>query len=110
MTELPPVCFKEECRAWDVNEVVFSAAMWSAFKPLMRADFTLFDQYSFHHTGALHTKTCMLSLCTSTPRLPQAQRVWEAASDDVYGQAKSPSAFLSPASGGRKIGASLRAW
>ena len=40
-----------ECRDWDVNEVVFSAAMWPIYQPLMRADFTLFDQYKFEHQG-----------------------------------------------------------
>lgn len=68
------MCFQEECRAWDVNEVVFLPAMWSAFEPLMRADFTLFDQYRFQHDGVLHMETCMLSHCTPTPRLLQAQK------------------------------------
>lgn len=37
--------FKEECRGWNVNEVVFSASMWPIYHPLMRADFRLFDEY-----------------------------------------------------------------
>ena len=42
---------QDECRDWDVNEVVFSLSMWPVYQPLMRADFTLFDQYSFEHQG-----------------------------------------------------------
>lgn len=41
--------FKDECRSWDVNEIVFSAAMWSTYHSLMRADFQLFDEYIFLH-------------------------------------------------------------
>ena len=37
--------FKEECREWDISEVVFSAAMWGMYQPLLRADFTMFDEY-----------------------------------------------------------------
>ncbi|PRW20885.1 Monothiol glutaredoxin- chloroplastic [Chlorella sorokiniana] len=43
--------FKEECRGWDVNELVFSAALWGTYQPLMRADFTLFDEYEHTHGG-----------------------------------------------------------
>eukprot|EP00884_Botryococcus_braunii_P006353 jgi/Botrbrau1/15719/Bobra.4_1s0089.2 len=43
--------FKEECRGWDVNEVVFSEALWPVYHSLMRADFTLFDSYQYHHQG-----------------------------------------------------------
>lgn len=43
--------FKEECRGWDVNELVFSPAMWGTYHPLMRADFTLFDEYCHTHKG-----------------------------------------------------------
>lgn len=42
---------QEECRSWDVNEVVFSPALWGSYQPLMRADFTLFDSYCFQHQG-----------------------------------------------------------
>ncbi|KAK9813306.1 hypothetical protein WJX72_012248 [[Myrmecia] bisecta] len=43
--------FKEECRGWDVNEVVFSAGLWPTYHSMMRADFTLFDAYEYQHTG-----------------------------------------------------------
>ena len=43
---------QEECRSWDVNEVIFSQAMWPVYQPLMRADFTLFDEYEYQHSGA----------------------------------------------------------
>lgn len=39
--------FKVECRDWDTNEVIFSKAVWPGLEPLMRADFTIFDQYKF---------------------------------------------------------------
>ena len=39
--------FKEECRGWDTNEVIFSKGVWPGLEPLMRADFTIFDQYKF---------------------------------------------------------------
>lgn len=45
---------QEECRGWDVNEFVFSPAMWSTYHFLMRADFTLFDSYIFQHQSKLH--------------------------------------------------------
>jgi surfactin synthase thioesterase subunit len=37
--------FQEECRGWDVNEVVFSEQMWAVYGGLLRADFGLFDTY-----------------------------------------------------------------
>lgn len=43
---------QEECRGWDVNEVVFTPALWPIYQALMRADFTLFDEYQFSGTGA----------------------------------------------------------
>ncbi|GAB4813687.1 hypothetical protein N2152v2_000733 [Parachlorella kessleri] len=43
--------FKDECREWDVNEIVFSNAMWGMYQPIMRADFTIFDEYCFTHQG-----------------------------------------------------------
>ena len=44
-------CLQEECRGWDVNELVFGPAMWPTYHSLMRADFTLFDEYKFQHAG-----------------------------------------------------------
>ncbi|PSC76020.1 alpha beta-hydrolase [Micractinium conductrix] len=44
--------FKDECRSWDVNEIVFSAALWGTYHDLMRADFTLFDEFEHTHGGA----------------------------------------------------------
>ncbi len=46
---------QEECRAWDVNEVLFTPALWPTYHSLMRADFTLFDEYEFTHTGTALT-------------------------------------------------------
>lgn len=42
---------QEECRQWDVNEIVFSPAMWGSYHHLMRSDFTLFDEYKFTAAG-----------------------------------------------------------
>ena len=36
--------FQEECRKWDVQEIVFTG-IWKIYHPLMRADFCLFDSY-----------------------------------------------------------------
>ena len=45
------VAFQQECRGWDVNEVVFSAGMWGVYKDLMRADFCCFDEYRYTHAS-----------------------------------------------------------
>lgn len=37
--------FKTECRAWNINEIVFSDAMWKVYEPLLRADFRCFNDY-----------------------------------------------------------------
>lgn len=34
-----------------MNEVVFGPAMWPTYHSLMRADFTLFDEYKHEHAG-----------------------------------------------------------
>lgn len=47
--------FKDECREWDISEVVFSAGMWPMYQPLLRADFTIFDEYEYTHQGKLGT-------------------------------------------------------
>jgi medium-chain acyl-[acyl-carrier-protein] hydrolase len=39
--------FQQECRGWDVNEVVFGEGMWGVYKGLMRGDFSCFDQYRY---------------------------------------------------------------
>lgn len=49
---MPDPEFQEECRGWDVNEVVFSKQMWELYNGLLRADFSLFDTYVFEHAGA----------------------------------------------------------
>ena len=49
---------QEECRGWDVNELVFSPSLWGTYQPLMRADFTLFDSYVFQHAGEAIIMIC----------------------------------------------------
>jgi surfactin synthase thioesterase subunit len=39
--------FKEECKGWDVNEIVLVDANWKTFGGMMRDDFTLFDEYTY---------------------------------------------------------------
>ena len=39
--------FKEECRGWDVNTVVFAPPNWPTYSKIMRDDFTLFDTYVY---------------------------------------------------------------
>ena len=38
--------FMDECRGWDVNEIVFQGSNWKTFGAMMRDDFTLFDEYA----------------------------------------------------------------
>lgn len=42
---------QDECRTWDVNEVVFTQVLWPTYHQLMRCDFRLFDEYVFEHEG-----------------------------------------------------------
>jgi len=37
--------FQEECKKWNVNDIVFTDGMWKMYEPLLRADFTCFDEY-----------------------------------------------------------------
>ena len=39
--------FKDECRTWDINEVIFQPSMWAVYKGLLQDDFNLFDEYSY---------------------------------------------------------------
>jgi hypothetical protein len=40
------VLLQDECRGWDISDVVFSAGMWGMYQPMLRADFKLFDEYA----------------------------------------------------------------
>jgi hypothetical protein len=42
---------QDECRGWDISEVVFTAAMWPTYQPLLRDDFTVFDEYIWRGEG-----------------------------------------------------------
>ncbi len=44
---------QDECRSWNVNDIVFSRALWPTYHQLMRSDFRLFDEYVFEHEGGL---------------------------------------------------------
>ncbi len=44
--------FKDECRSWDVSDALLKdAGMWAQYVALLRADFTLFDEYAFRRAG-----------------------------------------------------------
>ena len=40
---------QDECRAWDINNIIFEPSMWTMYQPMLRADFSLFDSYEFTH-------------------------------------------------------------
>ena len=46
---LDDAAFKEECRAWGMDEAAFGENAWRVFEPLLRADFTLFDEYEYEY-------------------------------------------------------------
>ena len=49
---LDDTAFKAECREWDVSEALFAdAALWAQYVALLRADFSLFDEYEHRHAG-----------------------------------------------------------
>ena len=39
--------FKDECRTWDINEVIFQPSMWKVYEGLLKDDFNLFDEYEY---------------------------------------------------------------
>jgi len=49
--EMSVAQLQAECRLWDVNEVVFRPDVWPTFEPLLRADFSLYDQYTHGPEG-----------------------------------------------------------
>ena len=61
-----------QCRGWNVNEVVFTEANWKTFSPMMRDDFTLFDEYKYApppaHVGAAFPIPIQAKYCTKDRR------------------------------------------
>eukprot|EP00920_Eleutheroschizon_duboscqi_P000288 GHVT01000994.1.p1 GENE.GHVT01000994.1~~GHVT01000994.1.p1 ORF type:complete len:298 (+),score=74.86 GHVT01000994.1:583-1476(+) len=45
--QLDEAGLQEEARAWSVNEAIFKPSTWPIFSPMLRADFHLFDHYTF---------------------------------------------------------------
>ncbi|KAK9824782.1 hypothetical protein WJX74_008322 [Apatococcus lobatus] len=45
------VAHSDECRGWDINDLVFTPALWATYQHLMRSDFQLFDSYTYQHAG-----------------------------------------------------------
>lgn len=65
---------QDECRCWDVNDIVFSPALWPVYQSLLRADFSLFDQYKSEHQGqfaclleAIHCRFSLMPYYHSYP-------------------------------------------
>jgi hypothetical protein len=52
---------QDECRSWDVNDIVFSPALWPTYHHLMRSDFQLFDEYVYEHEGEFMAVRQMLA-------------------------------------------------
>ena len=76
---LAEAAFQKECRGWDVNEVVFSRAMWGVYEPLMRADFRLFDEYEFAHAAQLALPVPILAFFAERDKKVTEQhvRTWQ---------------------------------
>ena len=65
-----------------MNEIVFSPSLWPIYHNLMRADFTLFDEYEYTHQGAslllaeciikVYNNECSHSTCPGTHSLEWA--------------------------------------
>ncbi|QDZ18013.1 thioesterase [Chloropicon primus] len=54
--------FKEECRAWGVNEIVMKDNFWKNYHLPFRRDFTIFDEYKYKEEDPLDTAVvCFLS-------------------------------------------------
>jgi surfactin synthase thioesterase subunit len=51
---------QEECRQWDINDLVFSQGMWQMYQPMLRSDFRLFDEYVFDK-GAPFMLSCPIT-------------------------------------------------
>ena len=79
--------FKDEARGWDVNEVVFSGDMFPTYGPLMRADFTLFDEYEFTHAADARLAVPLTTFyATDDKKVTQAMvQSWCEVSADVDG-------------------------
>lgn len=56
--EMGTAQLQAECKLWDVNEAVFHPSVWPTFEPLLRADFSLFDQYT-HGPERACVRTCV---------------------------------------------------
>lgn len=49
---LSDAAFQAECRGWDVSDALLvDPGLWAAYAALLRADFSLFDQYACARPG-----------------------------------------------------------
>ena len=65
--------FMDEARGWNVNEIVFQAANWKTFAPMMRDDFSLFDTYE-NAAPPAHLKKGQFPVPIQARFLPDDQR------------------------------------
>ncbi|WIA19313.1 hypothetical protein OEZ85_003946 [Tetradesmus obliquus] len=84
--------FKEECRGWDISDVVFSAGMWGMYQPMLRQRLFSFPLRLFWGTQDRRVTRAMVqewasytsSTCTATavdgnhlfPLQPAAKQQW----------------------------------
>lgn len=45
--ELDDTEFVVECKTWGINDVVFEKSLWAMYRPILRADFAVFDTYEY---------------------------------------------------------------
>lgn len=58
---------QEECRAWGINEEVFSPDMWAMYEPILRGDFGIIDEYTFCEPGKGTLKRSPGSSASTSP-------------------------------------------
>lgn len=69
--------FKVECREWDTNEIIFAKTVWPGLEPLMRADFTIFDQYKYGRAGDAPFEFPITAFCATKDRKVTREMVAE---------------------------------
>mmetsp|Transcript_11428 Transcript_11428/g.70176 ORF Transcript_11428/g.70176 Transcript_11428/m.70176 type:complete len:356 (-) Transcript_11428:19-1086(-) len=77
--------FKDEARGWDVNEMVFTQ-LWETYQPIMRADFSLFDQYDYQREGEPPFSFPMTTYFATRDRRITSSMVegWQAFTDGAF--------------------------
>jgi surfactin synthase thioesterase subunit len=79
--------FKTECRGWDVSEALFAdAGLWAQYVALLRADFSLFDEYVFRRAGEAPFAFPLLAFHASSDRKvsPALVACWAAVTTGAF--------------------------